>query len=120
MRIGDVTVKAILGWRKQGLSRIESPRQQASEAVVHRFFQILLATEIALGGQYRGMSDRVANLVTSRRRSSISGRIVTPSHAIRHAASLGRNATPLSVQAKHAEDRGIRNPTFHPKPLIRN
>jgi hypothetical protein len=45
------------------LSRIQTLREQASEPVVHGFFQILLATEVSLGGQYRGMAQKELNLL---------------------------------------------------------
>ena len=47
---------ASLNWRIQGLSRIQNLREQAAEPVVHWFFQILLATEVALGRQDRGVA----------------------------------------------------------------
>jgi hypothetical protein len=53
----------VVNLRYQALSRIQSLREQASEPVVHRLFQILLATEISLGGQYRGMAQKELNLL---------------------------------------------------------
>jgi hypothetical protein len=52
-----------VNWRQQALSRIQTLREQASEPVVHRLFQILLATEVSLGGQYRGMAQKKLNLL---------------------------------------------------------
>jgi hypothetical protein len=40
------------------LSGIQILREQAAEPIVHRFFQILLATQVALGCQYRHMAKK--------------------------------------------------------------
>jgi hypothetical protein len=43
--------EVILNWCYQGLARIESSAEKTSESVVHGLLQILLASEVALGGQ---------------------------------------------------------------------
>jgi hypothetical protein len=41
----------IVDWRYQSFSQIEVPRKQASETIIDRLLQILLASEIPFGGQ---------------------------------------------------------------------
>ena len=40
-----------LDWCLQALAQIESSGEQTSESVVHGFLQVLLASEVAFGGE---------------------------------------------------------------------
>jgi hypothetical protein len=49
--------------RVQGLARIEIFGVQTSESVVHWFLEILFASEVAFGGQNRGVAKKELNLL---------------------------------------------------------
>jgi hypothetical protein len=67
------------------LSGIQILREQAAEPIVHRFFQILLATQVALGCQYRHMAKK--KLDSLQFASIHVTKLCTGSPAMPHAAS---------------------------------
>ena len=54
-RIPEAIGLSVLSWREQALSRIDRSGDEAAQAVVRGLFQLLLATEVALGCQNGGV-----------------------------------------------------------------
>jgi len=52
-----------LNWRHQALSRIDISGEQAAKAIVHGFFQVLLASEIAFCCQDGGVTEKKLHLL---------------------------------------------------------
>jgi len=50
--IAVLRLKILLDWRQQGLARFEPfPFEQRPESIIHGFLQVLLTSQITLGGQ---------------------------------------------------------------------